>query len=64
MVQRGENFGLTLKPRKALSIGGDRRGQNLDRNCSLEVHVSRAIHLAHAAGAQRAGDFVRPDASA
>ena len=39
-------------------IRGDVLGHDLDRDVAREPQVARAIHLAHAAGAERAGDFV------
>ena len=37
---------------------GDRGGQHLDRDRSLQIAVGRAIDLAHTAGAKRRKDFV------
>ena len=54
MIQRGEDFGFALEPREAFGIGGERLGQDLDRDVALQVGVAGAIHLAHAAGADHA----------
>ena len=53
-----EDFGFALKPPKAIPIGGDRLGQNLDGNCSLQIGVGGSIDLlAHPACADL-GDHV------
>jgi hypothetical protein len=41
-----------LKARKPIAISGDRFGQNLQGNGTLQIRVRRAIHLTHAAGAK------------
>ena len=41
-----------------------RRRQDLDRDLALQLRVGRAIHLAHAAFADRRGDFVDAEAGA
>ena len=37
-------------------------GQDLDRDVAIELRVARAIHLAHAAGAEGGEDLVRAEA--
>jgi hypothetical protein len=59
MVQRGENFGLTLEPCKPIGIGRHCRWQHLDRDLPLQVCVGGAIDLAHPSGPDGSGDFVR-----
>jgi hypothetical protein len=61
MVQRGEDFGFTLKSRETFGIGGERLGQDLDRHVALQPHVARAINLAHTAGADGRKDLVRSE---
>jgi hypothetical protein len=58
MIERGERFGLALKTRHSIGIVGKRRRENLDGDLAFEVTVGGAIHLAHTAGAEVAGDFV------
>ena len=55
---------LALKPREPLRIGGERLGQDLDRDVAIQLRVARAIDLAHAAGAERRQDLVRAEACA
>ena len=64
MVQRGEDFRFALEARKPLGVTSDRRRQDLDRDLALQLRVGRPIHLAHAAGADRGGDFVGTEACA
>ena len=64
MVQRGEGLGFALKPREPLGVGGERLGQDLDRDVAIQLRVARAIDLAHAAGAERGQDLVRAEAGA
>ena len=49
---------FALKAREPIRIAGHRGGQDFDRDRPLEIAVARAIHLAHAARADRRGDFV------
>ena len=46
-----------------LAIGVQRRGvvKDLDRDEALQPGIAAAIHLPHAAGAERADDLVRPE---
>ena len=64
MVQRGEDFGFALEARQPIRVRRDRRGQDLDRDAPFQLGVGRPIHLAHAAGADLGGDFIRAEASA
>ena len=64
MVQRGEDFGFALEAREPIGIAGERLGQHLDRDLAFQLGVRRAIHLAHPAGADLGGDFVRAEAGA
>jgi hypothetical protein len=58
MIERGEHFGLALKTREAIGIARERRGQDFERDLALQPRIACAIHLAHAACAQQAKDFV------
>ena len=64
MVQGREDFRFTSKSGEPLGISGERGRQHLDGNLALEVRVSGAIHLAHAAGAEQGDDLVGAEASA
>src|SRR5262245_14990976 len=39
MIQRRQHFGFALKPRHAGTVGGERRGQNLESDLALEPGV-------------------------
>src|SRR5262245_1834588 len=47
MVERCENFRLTLESSQALSVGGERLRQYLDCDVALQSDVAGAIDLAH-----------------
>jgi hypothetical protein len=64
VVERGQHFGFTLKPREPIQISGHRRGQHFDCDLALQVRVGRAIHLAHATGADLRADVVDADPTA
>ena len=61
MIQRREHFGFALKARQAIGIVRESGWQNLDGDVALQARVTRAIHLAHAAGAEHRVDFVRTE---
>ncbi len=58
VVQRGEDFGFTFKPGEAIRILCERLGEHFEGYVSVELGVSRPIHLAHAAFADLGGDLV------
>ena len=62
MVQRGENFGLALKPCQTLRVLSQGSGQNLDRHLAIELRVSGAIYLAQPAGPDGRKDFIETKA--
>ena len=64
MVQRRGRAGFLLESLEAIEVGTECAGQYLDRNLTPEPRIARAIDLAHAAGAERRDDFVRPEARA
>ena len=55
--ERRERF--LQEARDAIGIAADRLGQDLDRDVALQLRIARAIHLAHAAGADRVEDLER-----
>ena len=59
MIQSGEELRLALKPRDALGLVLERVGKQLQRDIATELRVTRAIHFAHPAGANRGDDLVR-----
>ena len=58
MRQRGDRLGLALEARERRRIGGQVRGQDLDRDLAVECLVARAIDLAHPSRAERGDDLV------
>ena len=64
VVQGGQHLRLALEPRQPLGVGGEHRRQDLESHLAPQPRVARAIHLAHAPGAQRPGDFIRTDVRA
>ena len=64
VVQGGQRPGFALEPRHAIRIVHEVRRQNLQRDLAPELCVARAIHLTHAARAERREDFVRTDTDA
>ena len=64
MIECGQDLGLALKARQPLGISGDRRGQHLDRDGSLQVDVGGLVHLAHPAFADLGDDFEGTNAGA
>src|SRR5215510_8586969 len=59
MVQRCENFSFSLEPAHAIGIPRELIRQNFDCDVTLEFCIARAIHLAHAALAQKSSNFKR-----
>ncbi len=64
MIQRRQHLRFAAESREAIRIVGDRRQQHLDRDVAIQLGIARAIHLAHAAGAEGGEDFVRAEARA
>jgi hypothetical protein len=62
MIQGGEDFGLALKPCEPIVVGGNRERQNLDRDLTLQLRISRPIHLTHPAFADLHDDVVNAEA--
>ena len=61
MIQRRGGARLLLESMEAIGIGRDGRGQDLDGHVTPEPCVARAVHLAHAAGAEGRHDLVRTE---
>ena len=58
MVQTGQNFGFAFKPGEPIRIVREGLGQDLQCHVPVELGVSGAIHLPHAAFADLGGDTV------
>src|SRR3954463_9620864 len=61
MIERGQQFGFPLKPGDPAGVAGEHLRQDLDGDFAAKLRVARAIHLAHAAGADGVDDFVTAD---
>ena len=58
VVQRRENFGLSLEARQSLRVSGKRFGQDFDGDVPAEFSVLGSEDLAHPAFANRLDDLV------
>ena len=61
MIQCPGGNGLLCEPALARRINDGRLRQNFDCDFSMEPRIAGPIHFAHAAGAEPAGDLVRPE---
>ena len=61
MVQRGDGPRLALEARARIGIAGDVTRQDLDRDRAIEPRIAGFVDLTHAAGAERADDFIRTE---
>jgi len=59
MVERGEDFGLTLKATETINIQRKLIRKNLDRHIALQLGVSGTIYLSHTAAPKEGCDFER-----
>ena len=64
VIEGRDRFGFALESLAAIRVGRGFVGQNLDRDGAIEPAVFRAIHLAHAARAERRDDFIGAEAGA
>jgi hypothetical protein len=55
---------LAFEPHDGDRIGGERFPKDLDRHIAIEPRIAGSIHLAHAAGPERADDPVLTEAGA
>ena len=60
MIQRGNGPGLALHALFQFRRRRKMRGENFDRNGTIEARVEAAVNFSHAARAQRRLDFIRP----
>ena len=61
MVERREDVRFALESRDALGISRKELRKNFDGDLAIQSCIPRAIHLAHAPGAEGAQHFVWPD---
>ena len=64
MIERRDRAGLTVEALAELRVGGEVRGQDLDRDRAIESYVERFVDFAHAARTERGLDFVWAEADA
>jgi len=64
VIQMRTRFRFTFESFAESCIGGEVRRQDLDSDSAVEARVLRAIHLTHAAGAERRFNFVRTESCA
>ncbi len=64
VVERRQNVRLAAESGKALRIERESLGERLERDFAVELEVTRAVDLSHAAGPDGADDLVGPDARA
>ena len=58
MVERREHPGLAVEAGEAFVVVDERLGQDFEGDVAAELGVTRAEHLAHAAGADFLDDLV------
>jgi hypothetical protein len=63
VIQRSQNFRLSLESAHARRIARKFIRQDLDCNFTLQLGITRAIHLSHAALAQQCDDFMGSELS-
>jgi hypothetical protein len=59
MAEAGDRPRLPLEALAQVGAGREVRGEHLDRDGAIQPRVTRAVHLPHAAGAERGEDLVR-----
>ena len=55
MVQRGQGLGFASESRQALGVMGKRVRQDLDRDVTIELGITRPIDFAHASATEQIG---------
>jgi hypothetical protein len=61
MIEGCQDLGFTAEARDALGILCEAGRKHFDRGVTIEPRIACAKHLAHPAGAERSGHFIRPD---
>ena len=64
MIERRGRARFLLEALHAIRVGGDGRGEDLEGDFTIQPRIARAKHFAHPARANRAENFVRPEARA
>ena len=60
VVERGQQLGLPLEPGQPIGIGGEDVPEQLEGDVAVQPRVAGAIHFAHPARAEDAGDLEVP----
>ena len=63
MIERGQNFGLTLEAAYAFGIVAELLGKNLDCDFALQLQVARGVNLSHPALADQGRNFIGAELS-
>ena len=58
MIERGQHFGFALEAGQSFGVFSEGVGLDFDRYFAIKLGVAGAIHLTHAARAERREDFV------
>ncbi len=61
VIERRQDLRFPLESGEALRIGGDRGGEDFERDLAIQLRVTGTPNFAHAAGAKRADDLEGPD---
>ena len=64
MVERRQHLRLPAEAGEALRLQRECRSNHFQRDVAIELGIARAIHLAHAAGAERGENLIRAEARA
>jgi hypothetical protein len=62
MVERADRARFAFETGPGARVAGERRRQPLDRDRAIEPRIAGAIHLAHAARAERADELIEAEA--
>ena len=60
MIQAGDGFRFALEPLAQFGAVSEMRGQNFNRDGSIEARVAGFVHLAHSARTDSGENFVGP----
>jgi hypothetical protein len=61
MLERGDCARFPIESFTSSRVGGESSREDLDRDDALKTCIERAVHLAHAAGAEGGLDLVRAE---
>jgi hypothetical protein len=64
VVQRSEDLSFSLEPGEPIGIVGKGIRQHLQRDVAIQLRVARAVHLAHAASAERRDNLIGANSGA